>query len=242
MLENKKFVAWANENIVVVVGHTETGHPTEIEDDKGKKTPGCPLYKGLTCEQHRALPGECRNPEDGLPKLESTNLMPNSWLVFPDGTVTQVESAVQQVPGKIEDLVAEKQKEIGKHLTWKKYTKYSETFATFDEALGADKLKDALKALKKVEKDTKKLPEGMVAEVDKRVDGLNKAAQEKLASIQDGEDEVAAKIKAANKLKNEVAARLKRGYLPVVEEIKDWVKRAKAGELDGDAAKSDEGS
>ncbi len=66
MLENKKFVAWANENLIVVVGHTQADHPTEITDDKGKKTPGCPLYVGMTCEQHRAIPGECRSPADGL--------------------------------------------------------------------------------------------------------------------------------------------------------------------------------
>ena len=229
VLENKKFVEWANENIVVVVGHTEKEHPAEIEDDKGKKTPGCPLYKGLTCEQHRALPGECRNPPEGLPKLESTNLMPNSWVVLPDGTVTQVESAVQQNPGKIEELVAGLQKEIGKHLTYKKYSKYLAQFEASDAALAEGKLKDAIKALQKVEKDTKKLPDGMKAEVDRRVEALDKAAEAKFDELKDGEGEDAAKIKAANKLKNEVGLRFKRGYLPIVEKLKTWIKSAKAG-------------
>lgn len=239
MLENKKFVAWANENIVVVVGHTEKEHPAESEDDKGKKTPGCPLYKGLTCEQHQALPSECRSAPEGMPKLESTNLMPNSWVVTPDGTVAQVESAVQQVPGKIEELVAGLQKEAGKHLTWKKYAKYLASFEETDSALTEGKLKDALKALAKVEKDTKKLPDGMKAEVDARVEALEKAATEKFEEIQGGSDDLAARIKAANKLKTEVGKRLKRGYLPIVDKLKDWIKRAKAGTLeaapDGDA-------
>ena len=69
MLENGKFVDWANENIIVVVGHTEDKHPTEYEDEKGKMAPGCPLYRGLTCEQHRAITGECRNASDDLPKI-----------------------------------------------------------------------------------------------------------------------------------------------------------------------------
>ena len=34
MLENKGFIEWANENIVVVVGHTEKEHPAEVEDAK----------------------------------------------------------------------------------------------------------------------------------------------------------------------------------------------------------------
>lgn len=238
MLENKKFIAWANENIIVVVGHTQTDHPTEIEDDKGKKTPGCPLYKGLTCEEHRALPGECRSPPEGMPKLESTNLMPNSWVVTPDGTVTQVESAVQQVPGKIEELITDLQKEAGKHLTWKKYTKYRETFEATDAALAEGKLKDALKALAKAEKDTKKLPEGMKAEVDQRVEALQKAATEKFEALQAGSEDLTVKIKAANKLKTEVGKRLKRGYLPVVATLKDWIKRAKDGTL-ADTPESD---
>lgn len=233
MLENKGFIEWANENIVVVVGHTEKEHPAEVEDDKGKKTPGCPLYTGLTCEQHQALPSECRSAPEGMPKLESTNLMPNSWVVTPDGTVTQVESAVQQVPGKIEEYVAGLQKEAGKHLTWKKYAKYLESFETTDAALSEGKLKDALKELAKVEKDTKKLPDGMKAEVDKRVEALDKAATDKFEALKDGSEELAARIKAANKLKTEVGKRLKRGYLPIVDKLKDWIKQAKAGPADG---------
>jgi len=232
VLENKKFVDWANENIVVVVGHTETEHPTEVEDDKGNKTPGCPLYLGLTCEQHRAIPGECRNPGEGLPKLESTNLMPNSWFVTPDGTVTQVESEAQQVAGKIEELVGEMQKTAGKSLPYKKYEKYLEAFKETDAAVAEGKLKDAIKALQKVEKDEKKLPDGMKSEVDTRIEALDKAAQGQLDAITGGGDALADQVKAANKLKGEVGARFKRGYLPVVEKIKDWIKQAKEGPTD----------
>ena len=228
MLENKNFVEWANENVVVVVGHSETEHPTEVEDEKGTKTPGCPLYKGLTCEQHRAIVGECRNPGEGLPKLESTNLMPNSWFVTPDGTVTQVEAEAQQVAGKIEELVAEMQKTAGKSLPYKKYEKYLEAFQATDAAITDGKLKDAIKALQKVEKDEKKLPDGMKADVDKRIESLDKAAQAQFDAISGGEDDTAAKLKAANKLKSDVGARFKRGYLPVVEKITAWIKESKA--------------
>lgn len=227
MLENKKFVDWANENVIVVVGHTQEDHPTEYEDAKGKMQPGCPLYRGMSCEEHRAIPGECMSPPEGMPAVKSTNMMPNSWLVAPDGTVTQIEGADQQSAGKIEELVMDRQKEAGKHLTWKKYSKYLESLEAFDAALGKDELKDAIKALKKVEKDTKKLPEGMQAEVDKRVEAINAKAVEALEAIKADEDTAAA-IKAANKLKTRVGSRLKRGYLPVVDEIKTWIKEAKA--------------
>ena len=73
MLENKKFVAWANENLIVVVGHTQEDHPTEYEDAKGKMQPGCPLYRGMSCEEHRAIPRECMSPPDGMPAVKSTN-------------------------------------------------------------------------------------------------------------------------------------------------------------------------
>lgn len=228
MLENKKFVEWANENIVVVVGHTEDKHPTEYEDDKGKKVPGCPVYRGLTCEQHRAITGECRNPPDDLPKIEVGNGMPNSWLVAPDGTVVALEPADQQVASKIEDKVAELQKAAGKHLTWKKYGKYLDAFETGDAAVREGELKAAIKAYQKVEKDAKKLPAGMTAEVDKRLEALNAKAVEALEAIKTGDEEVVKRLKAANKLKNEVGLRFKRGYLPVVDEIKTWIKETKA--------------
>lgn len=228
MLENKKFVAWANENIIVVAGQTETEHPAEIEDAKGKAVPGCSLYPGLTCEQHKAIPGECRRPAEGLPAIEITNMMPNSWLVSPSGEVVQVESAVQQSAGKIEELVAEMQKEHGKPLTWKKYKKYQEAFELGDTALGGGKLKAAIKAFQKVEKDAKKLPEAMKEEVQKRLDAVNAKAAEAFAGIRDGSEDLTVKLKAANKLKTEVGARFKQGYLPIVDEIKVWLKEAKA--------------
>lgn len=226
MLENKKFVEWANENLIVVVGHTQEDHPTEFEDAKGKKQPGCPLYRGMTCEEHRAIPRECMSPGEGMPAVKSTNMMPNSWLVGPDGEVSKIESAVQQSAGKIEELVMARQKEAGKHLTWKKYSKYLESFEASDTAMRDDKLKVAIKALQKVEKDTKKLPEGMSAEVEKRIEAINAKAVEKFEALKEGD--IAAAMKAANKLKTEVGARFKRGYLPVVEDIKAWLKEAKA--------------
>ncbi len=226
MLENKKFVEWANENIVVVIGHTQTDHPTEVEDAKGKKVTGCPLYKGMTCEQHRAIPGQCGNPGEGMPEVKSTNMMPNSWLVSPSGEVTKIEGADQQSGGKIEELVAEIQKAAGKHLSYKKYSKYLGSFEASDAALRGDKLKDAIKELAKVEKDAKKLPEGMKAEVTKRFDAINAKAVEALEAIKAGDAAVG--VKAANKLKTVVGKRFKRGYLPVVDQIKAWLKEAKA--------------
>lgn len=227
MLENKKFVDWANENIVVVIGHSEENHPTEFEDDKGKMQPGCPLYRGMTCEEHRAIARECGSPAEGIPAVKNTGRMPNTWLVSPSGEVTAFEPADQQSAGKIEDIITEAQKAAGKHLTWKKYGKYRESFQAIDAALGENELKDALKELKKIEKDSKKLPDAMNAEIDKRVEALNAKAVEALEAIKAGDD-VKAALKEGNKLKTAVGARLKRGYLPVVEDIKAWLKEAKA--------------
>ena len=226
MLENKKFMEWANENLIVVVGHTEKEHPAEVEDEKGEKTPGCSLYPGLTCEQHQAITGQCMAGGEGLPKIDVANTMPNSWLVSPGGEVVKIEPADQQSAGKIEELATEMQKAAGKHVPFKKYEKYLEDFDATDKAVEAGELKYAVKAIQKVEKDAKKFPEGMVAEVDKRIDAINAKAGEAFEAIK-GDEDVAAGIKAANKLKTDVGARFKRGYLPVVEEIKIWLKEAK---------------
>ena len=106
MLENEDFVKFANENIICVVGHNDEGHPTETEDEKGKKTPGCPLYPGLECKQHRSIMGEVGRPPEGMPKIEMPNGVPNSWLVAPDGTVERIEGADQQSAGKVQELAA----------------------------------------------------------------------------------------------------------------------------------------
>jgi formylglycine-generating enzyme required for sulfatase activity len=53
LFRDPRFVAYCNENLVVIVGH-DPGDAFEDPHPVGEKG-ACPLYPGLTCEQHQAL-------------------------------------------------------------------------------------------------------------------------------------------------------------------------------------------
>jgi hypothetical protein len=168
-----------------------------------------------------------RGGADGtLPKIEVANTMPNSWLVSPSGEVVKIEPTDQQVAGKIMDLADEMQKKAGKALSYKKYEKYEKYLQETDTAVDSGALKDAIKALKKVEREERHLTDALKKQVDGRFQAINAKAMEQFEQIKSGD--AAAAVKAANKLKSEVGSRFKRGYLPVVEAIKTWLKEARS--------------
>lgn len=224
MLENEKFVEWANENVIVVVGHTETEHPTEVEDEKGKKSPGCPMYLGLTCEQHRAITGECLNPGEGLPKIEVGNGMPNSWLVGPDGVVEAIAPVEQQVSGKIQELIEAIQKKAGKVVPFKKYETVLKGFDDGDKAIEAGDLKAALVAYGKVAKEAAKMGETVNQRLDKKLDLVNVKAEEAYLVVKESDKDATAKWKAMTELRAKVAAKVGTKSLPVLAEIDQWIK------------------
>jgi hypothetical protein len=228
VLENDEFVEWANENVVVVVGHTDENHPTETEDEKGKKVPGCPVYPGLTCEQHRAMTGECLNPAQGLPKIAVGNGMPNSWLVAPDGTVEAIESADQQVASKIQELIEAIQKKAGKVVPWKKYEKIQQAFEEGDKAVEAADWKAALAAYGRVAKDAAKMPATITERLDKRVEALNSKVAEAFGTLRDGGEDAGAQWKAVTDLRGKVAAKVGAKPLPALAEIDAWLKDHKS--------------
>ncbi len=228
VLASPEFVAWMNENIVLIISHSDTGHPEGIEDDKGDLQPGCPVYPGLTCEQHRAIEEEIRGAADPLPKIDFGNGRPVAFLVAPGGEVTRMDSATQQTPDKIQELVESLQKTAGKHIPWKKFQEYQEDFSACEAAAAAGKFKDAIKSVQRVEKEAGKLPEAFQAEVAARMQALNASIQEALQQITTSEADPAAKLKQLNELRLQASLRLSKGYLPVVEAINAAIKEAKS--------------
>src|SRR5438552_3209853 len=105
VLENADFMAWANENVVLVVGHDGSKHKSaksEKTGDKdgkddakdggdagkegadsslGEKPAGgaasCSLYPGLTCEEHEKLVEDAKS---GTPALSFSG-WPTSFMI-----------------------------------------------------------------------------------------------------------------------------------------------------------------
>ena len=235
MLDNEDFIKWANENVVVVVGHRggaggkEQHKPAEEKDAKTGDTKSvCPLYPGLTCAEHEKIRDDAgTGGKDGLAKIDVPSGHPNSWMVGPDGTVEKVE---KQSPSKevMEALIAYQKTYAEKPVLAKKYAEYLKAFADGDKALEEGKFKAALAALLKVDKDAKKLTAGLVEKVKAKEEALNGKVAERFASLKDGDGDAAAKLKAVKALRSEVAAKLSTGALAVTAEIDAWVKEAAA--------------
>jgi hypothetical protein len=223
VLENEDFVKYANENIVCVVGHNDEGHPTETEDEKGKKTPGCPLYPGLDCKQHRSIMGEVGSPPEGMPKITMPGGVPNSWLVAPDGTVEQVSGADQQSAGKVQELAEAMQKKAGKAIGWKDYGKLQEAFEIGTKSTDEGDWKQAITAYQSIEKKAGKMPPSVGERLTKRVEELNAKVVEAFEAVKAVED-AAQRDKDMKALKAKVMAKIGPKPLPVVADIDAWLK------------------
>jgi len=66
VLENEEFIAWANEHVVVLVGHGRGSHGTVdvVKPAKGEPKKQCALYPGLTCEQHDQVTKDSTGKDD----------------------------------------------------------------------------------------------------------------------------------------------------------------------------------
>ncbi len=231
MLQDGGFVEWANENMIVAIAHETEEHPSQIEDENGEKVEGCPKYPGLLCEDHRGIANEIAalTSASGLPQIKKPVSTPTSWFVMPNGEVETVSNAYKTKPKKVIEMAQAGLKKLKlKHLPMKKYKAYVASLDAGDAAIETMDWKAALAAYADVEKDTKKLPDGMKEIVKERLDDLNEAIVEAFEELKEGEGDAEAKIKAAGQLKSAVGKRLKRGYLPVVDDIKKWIKEAKA--------------
>ena len=54
MFEHAEFVTWANQNVVMLVGHPKGSHKSVdvAKPAKGEPNKTCSVYPGITCEEH----------------------------------------------------------------------------------------------------------------------------------------------------------------------------------------------
>ncbi len=228
VLGDPELVAWLNENVVLVVSHSDTGHEEGVADAEGGVAPGCPLYPGLGCAQHRAIEEEIRAAEAPLPRIEFSNNRPISFLVSPSGEVTPLDAPTQMTPARLRERAEAIQKAAGRHVPWKKYAALLEELAATEAAAAAGRFKDGLKTLQKVEKEAARLPEALQAQVAAAVVSFEAAVRAEFERLKAAPEDPAVRLKAVGALRQQVALRLAQGLLPVVAELDAWIKEEKA--------------
>jgi hypothetical protein len=235
VLEAKDFVEWANENVVLVVGHDgatggkEKHKPLEVKEKEGTKE-ACPRYPGLTCAEHEAMRADVAKGVDGFGgKIEVPSGFPNSWMVGPDGTVEAMDKSKSVVAKGCQECLVEFQKKFeGKPLTAKKHGDYRKHLADGDKAADEGKWKAALASYAKVDADAKKLPKALLEKVASRAEALNGKVADAFAKVKEGDGDAAAKLKAVRALRSEVGAKLSTGPLACAADLDAWIKEAAA--------------
>ena len=232
MLDNKDFIEWGNENVVLVVGHdgatgsNEPHKPIEEKAKDGTTKQICPLYPGLTCDEHKAVRADVAKGIDGLGKIDVPSGFPNSWMVGPDGAVEKLENKDAGVAKSCQDALTAFQKKFdGKPLLLKKYDDYRKAFADGDKGVEDGKWKVALAAYLKVDADGKKLTKGLVDKVKAKVDAVNAKVVEAFGKVKDdAATDLAAKIKAVKALRADASAKFSTGNLAVLTDLDGWIK------------------
>jgi hypothetical protein len=236
VFEKPEFIAWANENIVFLVGYGGKSHGDghgaaegEGEGDGGKKEKketkaaakagDCSLYPGLTCDDHERILKEATQGEGG-PKLDCPGY-PYSYMVAPDGTVEQHKK--DRVVQELIDGVADFTKKV-KLKPSKKYQGYLASLDAGDKARDAGKWKEAITAYQKVDAVAKKMP-SLAAGLATRIDALNTAISESFQkTTSDEATDPVARIKAVKALRAQIGTKFTSGYLPVVADVDAWLK------------------
>ncbi len=230
MFENADFISWANENVVFVVGHKGKSHKDaggggdKDKDADGKKSKpakegDCPLYPGITCEEHEKIMEDATGGKGG-PQL-SVKGYPTSYMIAPDGTFEQhrKDRAVKD----LEDGVADFAKK-SKVKPSKKYQVYLDALDAGDKAAQGGKWKDALAQYLKVDAAPKKMT-SLASRLATHVDELNAKVVEAFGKVKDDASlDLVAKIKAVKALRSDVGAKLASGPLAVVAELDAWIK------------------
>lgn len=131
---------------MALVAHNEKGHPeTEGTDAYGEQVRRCSLYPGLSCNEHvDAAVDVDTGRDDGLVKVPFQELHPSTWLVAPTGGVTQVPEDDQFLPARIRARVEALQKTLGAAVPAKQGAGLLDLARKADEALDAERWRDAL--------------------------------------------------------------------------------------------------
>jgi hypothetical protein len=232
VFEKDDFIAWANENVVTMVGHngSTAGHedhkPTEVTDPKTKeKKSVCPSYVGITCEEHQACSTDAHSPQGDLPKVPSKEGFPNTYLISPTGDVQEIDGVEKTNPkGIIEKVTALTKKLDTKPIAYKKWQDYHQALVDGDKAVEDAKWKAALAAYAKVDADGKKLTKPIADKLKAKLDAVNAKITAKVDEIKGGSDDDATKAKNLKALRADVGQKFSTGTLPVVAVLDEALK------------------
>ena len=225
-------MAWANDNVVCVVGHNgatggkEDHKPAEETDPKTKVTRSfCPKYRGLTCDEHQKVQADVQSPPEGFGKITLPNGVPNTWIITPAGEVIEVAGADRMSPKAItEKITAILKAASPKPIPYKTWQAYAKSFTDADKATEDGKVKDAMTLLAKVDADAKKLSKPLAEKWKAKVDALNAKVASKFDEIKIGSLDAAGKAKAVKALRAEAATKLSTGNLPALADLDTWLK------------------
>lgn len=232
VFEKDDFIAWANENVVTMVGHNgasggkEDHKPTEVTDPKTKeKTSVCPKYVGVTCAEHQACATDAHNPQGDLPKIPQKETAPSTYLVSPSGEVTEIEGVERSNPKAIMEKVTALTKKLdAKPVLYKKWQEYRQALADGDKAVAEGKWKAALAAYLKVDADSKKLSKPLADRLKTTLEVANAKIVARLDEIKGGVEDDAGKLKLVKALRADVGQKFSTGTLPVVATLDDALK------------------
>lgn len=241
MFEDAEFIAWANENVVLLVGHQKAGHKSidVAKPAKGEPKSQCSLYPGISCDDHdtvfreaaitaggsdkdkekdkpvaRAKKGEAK---PALPRMEIKGF-PSSYLLTPDGTYEKHEA--DRATASCRDKLIEYQKKFDEHpIPYSKYGDVKKGLEDADAALKAGKLKPGLDALVHVDRDLAgQFPKAMAEAWKARLEALDKKVALKFAEAKKAKDPAVAK-KAVQALREEMGTALTAGPLPSIADM-----------------------
>jgi len=242
VLEDQEFADWATENVVVLIAQPKGTHrPVDVaKPAKGEPKSQCPLYPGMTCEEHErafaefAKEGDDEKDKDKGKKKPSKketasalphakiSAFPSSFLISPDGSLE--ECGRWSEPKAWIDKVGEAQKKLDEHpIVASKLADVKKAVADAEKASKGNQWKAALAALSKVDEA---LPSGWPKALTERVkpwlDAGNAKALARLAEAKKAKDE-AAQVKAVKAVRDEFGQALAAGALPAIADIDAWL-------------------
>ena len=239
VLDDPDFIAWANENVVVLVAHKPTSHKKlEVSKPaKGEPKSQCSVYPGITCDEHdqifrdlvkepapkddkdkkpapKAKKGE---PKDALPKVDMAGF-PSSFLISPSGTIEK--HGADRQPASCKDGILAFQTKFDENpIPVSKWDEVKGAWGEAEKAFPSGKWKATLDALAKMEAAAGgKLPKAWLAKEKERLDAVNGKVAVRFAEIKKGKGADAVK-KAVKALHDDVAVTLAAGPLAVVAEL-----------------------
>lgn len=205
VLEDAEFIAWANEHVVLLVGHGRGSHGTTdvAKPAKGEPKKQCALYPGLTCEQHDQVlkdtkgggddekkPAAKKKDKDAPPAFPTLKFdgIPASFVVTPDGKAT--DHKADREPGACRGGLETAQQAFDAHpIPASRLPAVRAAWVEAEKIAKNGKPRPTLEALAKLEAAAGgALPQFWVTRVKAKVEALDAKAVTRLADLRKGKD------------------------------------------------------